>query len=338
MGKITIKDVAALAGVSVGTVSMTLNGSSKVSEKTKKNVMEIVNKLGYRRDPYARSLSLSSSRSIGLLAPGFRNSFFGEIAEALQVAAEKRNNSLMFGITNDSTKQEAKLVDQFLDRGVDGLIIIPAEDSSPDLSHIRNLLNMNFPLVFLSSYYSSLPMQTVMSDLASGAYELTKSFIGAGLKNIILISGEPSLIPFRERIEGFRKAFEDSGVEYNPDHVIISDGMSFEGGYAAIEKVYDEIKPDGILAINDVMAMGVISRLHSKGIRIPEDVSVAGYDDIATSSIQETPLTTVAQPISEMCSRAVEMLFDLIEGREIEKTFVKLPVSVKYRKSSIAKE
>ena len=86
------------------------------------------------------------------------------------------------------------------------------------------------------------------------------------------------------------------------------------------------------------MAMGVISRLHSKGIRIPEDVSVAGYDDIATSSIQETPLTTVAQPISEMCSRAVEMIFDLIEGREIEKTFVKLPVSVKYRKSSIAKE
>ena len=169
MGKITIKDVAALAGVSVGTVSMALNDSPKVSTKTKKNVMAVVQKLGYRRDPYARSLSLSSSRSIGFLAPGFRNPFFGEVAEALQFAVEEKNNSLMFGITNDSTKQEAKLVDQFLDRGIDGLIIIPSEDSNPDLSHIRNLLNHDFPLVFLTGYYPEIPFHTVMADLADGS-------------------------------------------------------------------------------------------------------------------------------------------------------------------------
>ena len=134
MGKITIKDVAALAGVSVGTASMALNDSPKVSAETKKNVMAVVQKLGYRRDPYARSLSLSSSRSIGFLAPGFRNPFFGEVAEALQFAVEEKNNSLMFGITNDSTEQEAKLVDQFLEDAFEygiSSIMISRSYSSP---------------------------------------------------------------------------------------------------------------------------------------------------------------------------------------------------------------
>ena len=315
MGKITIKDVAALAGVSVGTVSMALNDSPKVSTKTKKNVMAVVQKLGYRRDPYARSLSLSSSRSIGFLAPGFRNPFFGEVAEALQFAVEEKNNSL-------------------LDRGIDGLIIIPSEDSNPDLSHIRNLLNHDFPLVFLTGYYPEIPFHTVMADLADGSYELAKGMINAGLRNIIIIAGNPSLTPFRERIEGFRRALDECGVAFDENKVIISDGMSYEGGYAAIDKVYDEIRPDGIIAINDVMAMGVIGRLRSKGIRVPEDVSVAGYDDISISSIQETPLTTVEQPIALMCSEAVDMLFSLIEGRIIADGVVRLPVSVKHRRSA----
>ncbi len=334
MGKITIKDVAALAGVSVGTASMALNDSPKVSAETKKNVMAVVQKLGYRRDPYARSLSLSSSRSIGFLAPGFRNPFFGEVAEALQLAVEERNNSLMFGITNDSTEQEAKIVDQFLDRGVDGLIIIPAEDSEPDLSHIRNLLNHDFPLVFLTGYYPEIPFHAVMADLAEGSYELTKGMLLAGLRNIIMIAGNPALIPFRERIEGFRRALGECGAAFDESKVIISDGMSYEGGYAAIDKVYDEIKPDGIIAINDVMAMGVISRLRSKGIRVPEDVSVAGYDDISVSSIQETPLTTVEQPIALMCSEAVDMLFAIMEGRAAPEGVVRLPVSVRHRRSA----
>ena len=334
MGKITIKDVAALAGVSVGTASMALNDSPKVSAETKKNVMAVVQKLGYRRDPYARSLSLSSSRSIGFLAPGFRNPFFGEVAEALQLAVEERNNSLMFGITNDSTEQEAKIVDQFLDRGVDGLIIIPAEDSEPDLSHIRNLLNHDFPLVFLTGYYPEIPFHAVMADLAEGSYELTKGMLLAGLRNIIMIAGNPALIPFRERIEGFRRALDECGAAFDESKVIISDGMSYEGGYAAIDKVYDEIKPDGIIAINDVMAMGVISRLRSKGIRVPEDVSVAGYDDISVSSIQETPLTTVEQPIALMCSEAVDMLFAIMEGRAAPEGVVRLPVSVRHRRSA----
>ncbi len=334
MGKITIKDVAAMAGVSVGTVSMTLNNSPKISEATKKNVMEIVEKLGYRRDPYARSFSLSSSRSIGFIAPGFVNPFFGEVAEALQATVEEKNNSLMFGISNDSAKQEAKLIDQFLDRGVDGLIIIPAEDVHPDLTQIKRLLSESFPMVFLTSYYKELPYHTVMADLASGSYELTRSFISAGLKNIIIITGSPDLIPFSERIYGFRRAFDEVGLPFDESRVIISDGMSYEGGYAAIDRIFDERKPDGILAINDMMAMGVIGRLKSKGIRIPEDVSVAGFDDISIASIQETPLTTVAQPIRPMCMAAVEKLFDMIAGKDVPAAVEKLPVRVQHRNSS----
>ena len=154
------------------------------------------------------------------------------------------------------------------------------------------------------------------------------------LKNIIIITGSPDLIPFSERIYGFRRAFDEVGLPFDESRVIISDGMSYEGGYAAIDRIFDERKPDGILAINDMMAMGVIGRLKSKGIRIPEDVSVAGFDDISIASIQETPLTTVAQPIRPMCMAAVEKLFDMIAGKDVPAAVEKLPVRVQHRNSS----
>ena len=310
MGKITIKDVAAMAGVSVGTVSMTLNNSPKISEATKKNVMEIVEKLGYRRDPYARSFSLSSSRSIGFIAPGFVNPFFGEVAEALQATVEEKNNSLMFGISNDSAKQEAKLIDQFLDRGVDGLIIIPAEDVHPDLTQIKRLLSESFPMVFLTSYYKELPYHTVMADLASGSYELTRSFISAGLKNIIIITGSPDLIPFSERIYGFRRAFDEVGLPFDESRVIISDGMSYEGGYAAIDRIFDERKPDGILAINDMMAMGAMKAFSEAGMEIGKDVLVVGFDNILIGEYLQTPLSTIDSNIALETKKYVSYIFD----------------------------
>ena len=314
MGKVTIKDVATLAGVSVGTVSMVLNNSPKVSEEKRAIVHIAIEKLSYRRNPYARSLSLSTSRTIGFLAPGFTNPFFGAMAASLQNAVSKRGYSLMLGLTDKSSEQEARLVDQFLDHGVDGLLIIPVEEPNPKLNHIYNLIKTKFPCVFISSYYKGLKKNCVMTELYEGSYLMTSYLLDHEYKSLVLVAGNPEVITFQERINGFKQAFFDRGMIAKDSQIVEASGMSFQGGYDSISKVLSTLNPDAILAINDVMAMGIISSLKASGINVPEDVAVAGFDDLSISAIQETPLTTVRQPMDEMCNKAVDLLFDLING------------------------
>ncbi len=314
MAKTTIKDVAALAGVSVGTASMAMNDSPRISAQTKQLVLDAVAQLDYHRNPYARSFSLSSSHTIGFLVPDLLNSFFGEMAGCLQKEVERRGNALMFGLSNESSAQEAKLIRQFIDRGIDGLIIVPVVENAPDLTHIRTLIKDTFPFVFISSYYKGIEANCVMTDLCKGSYDLTLQLLDSGHRHVILISGNPELVPFAERIKGFIQAHRDRNIPFSADRIITTLSMSFQGGYDAIRKVYFSQKIDAILAINDVMAMGIVSSLHACGVRVPEDVSVAGYDDISVSGLQETPLSTVHQPLEQMSRIAVENLFRQING------------------------
>lgn len=333
MAKITIKDVAAAAGVSVGTASMAINDSPRISTQTKQSVLKIVAKLNYRRNPYARSFSLSSSNTIGFLVPDLLNSFFGEMAGHLQNEIEQRGKALMFGLTNESSRQEAKLIRQFIDRGIDGLIIVPVIEACPNLNHIHELIKNKFPFVFISSYYKGIPANCVMTDLCKGSYDLTLQLLDSGHRSIILISGNPNVVPFAERIKGFVQAYKDRNIPFSNDQIITTLSMSFQGGYDAIRTVYFSRKIDAILAINDVMAMGIISSLHACGVRVPQDVSVAGYDDISISGLQETPLSTVHQPLDKMSKITVETLFRLINGEQTVMKPVYLKPRVVLRKS-----
>ncbi len=315
MKNATMKDVAALAKVSVGTVSMSINNSPKVSDITKKKVLEAVEKLNYKPNPYAKSLSLSSSRSIGLILPGFVNPFFGELAQSIQYELDLKKYSLMIGITNNSWEREKKIIDDFCGHGIDGLIIIPVNDDNMNLTHIYDLKKSMLPTVFMTSYYKGLQENCVMTDLSKGSFLITKHLLDEGYRSIVLVSGNSDLVPFKERIEGFKKAFQVKNIPIPPNAVKEASGMNFKDGYDAIQEVWKKNKPEAILAINDVMAMGIISSLKAIGVRVPEDVVVAGYDDISISGIQETPLSTVRQPIDEMSNKAVSLLFDLINNK-----------------------
>ena len=334
MSNVTIKDVAALAGVSVGTVSMVLNNSPKICDKTEEIVRDSVKKLGYRRNPYARSLSIATSHTIGFLVPDLLNPFFGEMAAHLQKAVEAKGYSLMFGLTNESSKREGRLLEEFLDHGVDGIIDVPVIDPSLDVSHFYPLMQSGYPLVFISSYYKNLSQDNcIMTNLYKGAYEMTTHLLKSGHRRVILISGNPQLVPFEERIQGFKQAHIDQGLPFSSNQIIEAKGMSFQGGYDAIKEVFDTLKPDAIFAINDIMAMGIIGSLRSCGIRVPEDVSVAGYDDLSISGLLETPLTTVKQPLEEMCDKTVNVLFSCMEGKP-QKGRLLLDPSVILRKSA----
>ena len=172
-----------------------------------------------------------------------------------------------------------------------------------------------------------------MTDLYKGSYDLTIRLLDSGHRSIILISGNPNVVPFADRIKGFVQAYKDRNIPFSNDQIITTLSMSFQGGYDAIRTVYFSRKIDAILAINDVMAMGIISSLHACGVRVPQDVSVAGYDDISISGLQETPLSTVHQPLDTMSKITVETLFRLINGERMEMKPVYLKPRVILRKS-----
>ncbi len=313
MSVVTIKNVANAAGVSLGTASMALNGKEGVNEETRRRVLEIAEELGYRPNQYARLLTSKKTYTIGLIVTDISNPFFGIIIEYIEQALEERGYELMLGISNGSISKEKKCILKFIDLRVDGVIIVPSHKQSPDITHLLELRERKIPLCFITTYYDDMDASCVMTDLSDGSYQLTSYLLSAGHRRIVYIIGNRAIPVSNLRVEGYLSAFRKAGHEFNPDWIVV-DEATFEGGYHATGNLLSGPLPDAILAMNDIMAMGVIKRLKEAGVRVPEDISVAGYDDLIYSSLLETPLTTVRQPVLQMCTRSVEILLQRMEN------------------------
>lgn len=330
----TIKELASKIGLSVGAVSMALNDSPKIAKSTRDKVRKAAEEYGFKKNPFARSLSLQSSGMIGCTVPDLSNNFYSEMIYHLQAELAKHGYILVVGCTNESSEEENKLIKQFIDKGADGIITVPVSDTNLKLNAIKNLVDSDFPIVFISSFYTEIPRYTVMCDLKNGMYQLTKMLIEEGHRNIVFVSGRKEHVPSRERIDGFIEAYEELNVPSLTYSFVEASKETFLGGYSAINKVYFEKKPDLVIAINDIMAMGIISSLKSQKLRIPEDVSVSGFDDISIAAFQETPLTTVSQSIETMCEKTVSLLMNRIAGKDKDYGVVRVPASVVERKST----
>lgn len=317
----TIRDVAALAGVSVGTVSMVLNGSNKLNPETRQRVMDAVIKLDYRRNPHARSLSTQKSMTIGLIITDLTNPFFGMMVGRVQQEIDSRGYDLLLGMTKNDIEREKKVIAKFIDSAVDGIIIVPAHYRNPNLSHIYALEQRNIPYVYLTTYYPGTRGSCAMTDLAQGSYELTNYLLETGHKNIVMISGYVELVLSAERLRGFRRAHEEHGLEVRADQIVEAE-PDYNGGREAFDQIIKRGKPDAIMTVNDIVSMGVLTRAREVGLRVPEDLSVAGYDDLLYSSMLETSLTTVRQPIKEMSAAAVDMIFKAAEGETVDNKLV----------------
>lgn len=308
-----IKDIASLANVSVATVSMALNNKNGVSEKTKQKVLDIAKKLNYLPDRNAQNLITKSSNSIGLVVTDITNPFFGMLVNEINNFVIEAGYSLLLGISNDIVEREAQSVNNFLQNRVDGIIVVPTMQNKYDLKHLFDLQSNGIPFVFITTYYPGINADCVMCDLKKGSYLITKKLIESGHKKIYLLAGNRHAIFTLFRINGYKQAYEEAGIEYSEDW-IVETLPYFENGYEVTNKILKE-KPDAITTINDVLAMGVLKCLKDNKIKVPQDISVAGYDDLIYTSILETPLTTIRQPISEIAKEAVDVLFDKIEGK-----------------------
>ncbi|WP_394927583.1 LacI family DNA-binding transcriptional regulator [uncultured Robinsoniella sp.] len=315
MSGTTIKDVARVAQVSVGTASMALNSKPGVNEETRERVLKIAQQLNYKPNPYARYLTRKKTNIIGLVVTDITNPFFGNMIDIIQQDLGSHGYDIMLGISRGSITEEKKIIQKFIDMHVDGVIAVPSHNFTSDTLHYQELQKLNIPLCFITSYYPGIEAPCVMTDLSEGSYRLTKYLLENGHQSIVYLVGNLAAPVSNLRVDGYISAFRDAHLTYQPEWIVTAD-VTLQGGYSATEQILSQFKPDAIITVNDFMAMGVLKSLKEHHILVPQDISVAGYDDLIYSSMLETPLTTVKQPLEQICQRTVSIFLKQLTDLE----------------------
>ena len=316
MTKSTIKDVAKVAGVSVATVSMALNNRAGVNAETRMRVLRVARSMNYVPSYSAQSLVTQESNCVGLLIPEIQNPFYDAIVDIMSHLAEKHGFTLLLGITNNSVEQEEKYIRFFLSHRVQGVIAIPVLNKAGSGRTLDVLRAANVPIVFCTERYCDSTEPVVMCDFVQGQYEITKYLIDRGLRDFWYVTVDTQAQYATLRYEGYVRALREAGLPVRPEREMRVEVPKYEHVYRQVERFLED-RPEAIICINDIMTMAIIKRLHEKGLRIPEDISVVGFDDIMFSSLVYPPLTTVHQPIEEICERTIALLLDLIAEKPV---------------------
>ncbi|MGO1385922.1 MAG: LacI family DNA-binding transcriptional regulator [Arachnia sp.] len=314
MGRVTIQQVAAEAGVSAMTVSNFLSGkSARMQPKTRDRVSAAVDKLGYRPNRLARSLRTGRAQSIGLVVPSVANPFWGAFANELEKASLAAGYSVLLGNTERDPARELRYVEDLWDAGVRSIVI---GTSLPSLAHLQPLLERGLRLVTFDRPVQPGDPSAVVSvsiDNEVGGYLAAQHLIDLGHTRISFVAGSIMSLNRTARYRGFRSALDQAGLEPVPMPQQCGQGpVPFDVAEAAgvgrtvVRALFEEGQPPtGIVGINDMTALGVCSGARELGLKVGEDLSVVGFDDIALAALWDPPLTTICQPLVELASLAL---------------------------------
>ncbi len=312
--RVTIKDVAKKVGVTPATVSMVINNNPKISQKTRERVLEAIKEMNYHPNYIGRSLVKGKTNNIGVVASFFASLFALESVRGIEQVLRNTQYNLILYSTRGLEEKEADLLQRiYYERRADGLIIISLK---ADTKMIEEFKKENIPVVFIEELVEGAP--TVKFNNIKGAFIATEYLIKKGKKNIALVVGDKGLNA-EERIKGYREALNKYGMQYSEDNVINVLNYSFEEGEEILDIILEKSnKIDGVFCgAGDITAIGIMDAAKNKGIRIPDDIGIIGYDDIYISNLTTPSLTTIRQPIMQMGMRSFEMLLEMLEGRTV---------------------
>jgi len=311
----TIKDIARVANVSATAVSMALNNRPGVSLKTRQEIINIAEKLNYRPNYIAKSLISRHSYTIGLILNSIADPFFPELAKGVEECANKLGYNLLLCNTNRDLHAEKRAIDMLRSKGVDGIILATVTRDDPN---IEPLIQDRFPFVLINRFSMDPALENktdyVVLDNYRGGYVGMNHLCRLGHDRIAIITGEMNTSTATLRTKGALQALKDFGLGHDP-------GLVVEGGYqrdlayrAARGLLAMEAPPTAYFAHDDYMAIGVREALLEKGLRIPEDVALMGFDDTEIASFTGIDLTTISQKKYEMGAKGAEILIEKVEG------------------------
>lgn len=328
-------NVAKRARVSEATASLALNRKPGVNAKTRERVLQAARTLGYSPNTLARGLATKRTHTIGLVVTDIENPFFGSLTRYIDQFILEAGYTLILSVSNDELELEARIVHDFIGKRVDGVIIVPTILPRRDLSYFEHLKRHHIPFIFSTSYYSGVPCDCVMTNLEEGSYALTRYLLELGHMDILLlISNNREVVPSRLRIQGCLRAFNERGLSFDRKRIVQCERADFECGYTSTLRVLKKSRPEAVMTINDIMALGAKRAIKEMGFSVPDQISVAGYDDVIFSSIPEVPLTTVRQNIRQISRQTVNLLLRKIKGQPIRRAIHWVKPKLVIRKST----
>ncbi len=306
-----MKDVAERARVSVSTVSHVLNGTRKVSEATRGDVLAAVEELSYRPNLLAKGLKTRRTYTIGLLISDIQNSFFTSVVRGVEDVALSRGYHLFLCNTDEDAGREDEYITELVKKRVDGLMVAP---SARRESHVRRLRGEGVPFVFVDRDVEGVEADVVSVDNRLGMRLIAEHLVELGHRRIGMISGPLDKASGYERYLGLRDGLADLGVELEDSLVRFGDFRTASGREGARELLSLPSPPTALVTANNQMTLGALLTINEMNLGVPGEVSVVGFDDPEWASLTDPPLTTLAQPTYEMGVRAAKLLLDRIEA------------------------
>ncbi|NJD01942.1 MAG: LacI family transcriptional regulator [Ruminiclostridium sp.] len=331
MSASTIQDVAKAAGVSVATVSRVINNSAAVAESTRKAVMAAVKMLNYQPNLLGRNLRRTETRRILVLLPNIGNPFYARIVKGIEDIAHKNGYNVMLCNTDSQAEREKIYLELLKCRLADGVIFMAPVLGKEGLTEIGR----SFPVVQCCEYTEGAQVSHVSIDNYTAAYKLTKHLISTGHKRIGIISCRGPVVSIIQREDGFKKALADSGIEFREDLIKYGDYSFNSGLRAANQFVSMGDRPTAVFAISDIMAIGALRAIRESNLKVPEDIAVAGFDNINFASMCNPTLTTISQPKYDMGCISMELLLQQIRGELKEPEHILLEYEMIIRESTI---
>jgi LacI family transcriptional regulator len=316
----TIVEVAKRARVSIATVSNVIRGTRKVSPALEERVRAAIRDLDYYPNEIARSLKVKQTRMLGMIVPDITNPFFPEIIRGAEDTAFERGYFLVTANTDEQIGRERRIIAALRSYRVDGILLASAPGK--DTSHIRSTIQAGTSVVCLDRAVSGIETDAVLLDNVRGGREGVRHLIQAGHSRIAIITGSLTLQTGRERLRGYEDALAEAGIEIDRKLILEGDFRDESGYRLGKELLCRRERPSAIFVCNGVMTLGVLKAFEEMGVRCPEDIALATFDDLAVDRSFHPHLTAVVQPSYDIGSRAATILMDRIEGKLAKEPFV----------------
>ncbi len=329
---VTIYDVAREANVSMATVSRVVNGNPNVKPTTRKKVLETIERLGYRPNAVARGLASKKTTTVGAIIPDISSSFFSELTRGIEDIATMYKYNIILSNSDQNKEKELHLIDTMLEKQVDGIVFMGGEITE---EHIHQFQTSRVPVVLAATHDEKNELPSVNIDYETATYEATKQLIEDTNTQPAFITGGEHIQSNGLKYDGYVRAVEDASFELDESLVIMNE-CTYNGGIEAVQELLANVseRPKAIFVATDEMAVGVIHGIQDKGLHVPEDIEVFGFNNTRVSLMVRPTLTTVVQPMYDIGAVAMRLLTKYMNKEEVEENNVILPHRIIKRDST----
>ena len=312
---ITIHDLAAKLNISASTVSRALNDYYRISKETRELVKKTAAEMNYKPNKLATSLRKGKANTIGVIIPRIDRHFFSHAIAGIESVTNPTDYNILICQSNDDYETEKLSMAAFARNQVDGIIISLATGTQ-NVDHIKSVLKRGVPVVMFDRVSPELDTDNVINDNFAGAYEATKHLLAQGCRNVIHFAGPQHLNVYRERMNGYKKAMEEYGMNISNDMILINT-LTREQGFEAAKQLWqNKHLPDGIFSASDFSALGALLFLKEKGIAVPNETAIAGFANEPFTELTEPAITSLEQYGAEIGKSAARLLIDRIESNQ----------------------